>query len=114
METIKEIFSLIMSLFGIILVLFLTYYCTKWLSQKSNFVGKSQYIKIVDKVVLGQNQYLTIVEVGGKYLLLGVSDKNINVIKEFEDFIEKPSDYNNESIDFKRVFSKIMKNKHNQ
>ena len=45
-----------MSILGIIFVLFLTYFSTKWLSVKATSITKSKYMNIVDKIVLGAKQ----------------------------------------------------------
>jgi len=73
-----------MSVLGIIFVLFLTYYGTKWLSVKATNISKSKYMNVIDKIMLGQNKFLAIVEISNKYYLLSITDNNINIIKELE------------------------------
>lgn len=111
MIVIKEIFSIIISLIGIIFVLFLTYYCTKWLSEKANSIQKSKYINIIDKAVLGQNKYLAIAEISNKYYLLSVSDQGINILKELNEFEYKVSENISMdagvSLEFNKIFSKF-------
>lgn len=112
MITIKEIFSLITALIGIIFVLFLTYYLTKWFSVRTSNIFKSKYINIVDKIVLGQNKCLAIVEISGKYYLLSITDSSINIIKELEEF-EPTSAENTDSLssnlDFNKILSRFIK-----
>ncbi|MDW5300370.1 MAG: flagellar biosynthetic protein FliO, partial [Sedimentibacter sp.] len=88
---------------GIILVLFLTYYCTKWISTKTNVINKSKYMNIVDRIMLGQNQFLAIAEITNKYYLLSVTEKEINIIKELDDFELKNDEKKEEGIDFNKV-----------
>lgn len=109
MVNIKDIFSLVLSIIGIILVLFLTYYSTKWLSTKSNFAMKSKYINIVDKVMLGQNKYLTIAEICNKYYLISITEKDIKIIKELEGFIPLPVANAENDMEFSNIFNKILK-----
>jgi len=108
---IKEIFSVIISIIGIVLVLFFTYYCTRWLAIKSNNIQKSKYINIIDKAVLGQNKYLAIAEISNKYYLLSVTDQSINILKELNEFdyeIKENINPNvNVNLDFSKIFSKI-------
>lgn len=109
MVNIKDIFSLVLSIIGIILVLFLTYYSTKWLSTKSNFAMKSKYINIVDKVMLGQNKYMAIAEICNKYYLISITEKDIKIIKELEGFIPLPVAKAENDMEFSNIFNKILK-----
>lgn len=111
MVNIKDIFSLILSIVGITLVLFLTYYSTKWLSTKSNLAIKSKYMSIVDKVMVGQNKYLAIAKICNKYYLMSITEKDINIIKELEDFQTLPDIERENSMEFKNMLNKFIKNK---
>ncbi len=81
----QEILSLIGALIMIVLVLFATYYFTKAISKKMTASSPSRHIKIIDRVALSQNKFLLIVEIDKKFILLGVTDNSINVLKEFND-----------------------------
>lgn len=109
MIVIKEIFSLILSILGIILVLFLTYYSTKWISTKSNLTMKSRYMNIVDKIMLGQNKYLAIAEICSKYYLIIITEKDVNIVKELEDFELLPDVKLESNIEFSNILNKILK-----
>lgn len=101
-----------MSLLGIIFVLFLTYYGTKWLSLKANNMSKSKYMNIVDKIVLGQNKYLAIVEVSNKYYLMSIADNNISIMKELDEhelILKENASQMAANIEFNKIFSKFIK-----
>jgi flagellar biosynthetic protein FliO len=100
-----------LSLAGIILVLFLTYYGTRWLSVKTNLTMKSRYMNIVDKIMLGQNKFLAIAEVNNKFYLLSITEKNINILKELEDFQLLPDENPENNMDFNKIINKFLKNK---
>jgi len=100
-----------MSVLGIIFVLFLTYYGTKWLSVKATSISKSKYMNVIDKIVLGQNKFLAIVEISNKYYLLSITDNNINIIKELDELEIKVTENITENVDFNKIFSKFFKNK---
>lgn len=91
------------------MVLFLTYYSTKWLSTKSNFGLKSKYMNIVDKIMLGQNKFLAIVEVNGKHYLLSITEKHINILKELEDFYPIMDEIQENPIEFNKLLDKFLK-----
>ena len=100
-----------MSILGIIFVLFLTYFSTKWLSVKATSMANSKYMNIVDRIVLGQNKYLAIVEISNKYYLVSITDNNINIIKDLDEFELKVSENIGESSKFNKIFSRFSKNK---
>ena len=107
---IKDIFSLVLALIGIVLVLFLTYYGTRWLSKKSVPGLKSKYMKITDRMMLGQNKFLAIAEINNKYYLLGVTENNISILKELDDFHPLPEGIE-ENMYFDKILNKFMKSK---
>lgn len=100
-----------MSVIGIIFVLFLTYYTTKWLSLKAANISKSKYINVVDKMMLGQNKYLAIVEISSKYYLLSITDNSINIIKDLDELELKVTENATENLEFNKIFGKFFKNK---
>ena len=109
MIKIKDIFSLIFSIIGIIVVLFLTYYSTKWLSTKTNVAMKSKYMNIIDKIMLGQNKFLAIAEICNKYYLISITENNISIIKELEDFKPLINEAPEINMQFNKIFDKFFK-----
>lgn len=81
-----------MSIIGIIAVLYLTYYCTKWLSTKSSIALKSKYMNVRDRLMLGQNSFIAIVEIDSKHYLIGITEKDIKILKELDNFQPLPDD----------------------
>jgi flagellar biogenesis protein FliO len=94
---------------GIIFVLFLTYYGTKWISTKTNLASSSRYMNIVDRIVIGQNKYLAIAEITNKYYLLSITEKDVNIIKELDDFQLKHEEEKTEVMDFNSIINKFLK-----
>ena len=96
-----------MSIMGIILVLFLTYYCTKWISTKTTLISKSKYISVIDKIMLGQNKFIAIAQICNKYYLLSITERNINILKELEEFQPlEQDDESNINLNFNNILSK--------
>ncbi|GEM_PF-1788883 len=75
-------------------------YSNKFINQPNKFP-----LKIVAKLPLGQKSFLCVIEADGKTLLVGVTDKSINLISELRDEF----DYTN--IDLKQIASKVKKSK---
>lgn len=112
----KEVFSLITSLILIVLVLYAAYYFTKILSKKITNYSASKHMKIVDRIALSQNKFLLIVEVDKSFLLLGVADNNISVLKELDDlnleFSESEGKFDGSNSKFAEILKEnLLKNK---
>ncbi len=68
-------------------------------------------MNIVDRIMLGQNKYLAIVEISNKYYLMSVTDNNINIIKDLEEFKLNPLENTGETKEFNKIFTNFLKNK---
>ncbi len=60
------------------------YFMTKYFSKKTRRIMKSQYISVLDRMALAKDKSLYLTEVGGKYLLIGVTNQSINTLGEFD------------------------------
>ncbi len=90
-------------------MLFLTYYSTKWLSTRTSSSMKSRYINIIDKIMLGQNKFLAIAEVCNKYYLLSITEKNVTIVKELDDFQPIPDIKPDNNLEFNNILNKFLK-----
>ncbi|WP_407695739.1 flagellar biosynthetic protein FliO [Sedimentibacter hydroxybenzoicus] len=90
-------------------MLFLTYYSTKWLSTRTSSSMKSRYINIIDKIMLGQNKFLAIAEICNKYYLLSITEKNVTIVKELDDFRSIPDIKPDNSLEFNNILNKFLK-----
>lgn len=69
--------------------------------------NKSNYISIVDKIMLGQNKFLAIIEINSKYYLISITEKSINIIKELENFQKPPEENQDNASTFNNIFHKF-------
>ena len=80
----KEILLAILSLMGVIALIFLTFYASRALHKRMySFSGK--HIKIVEREMLSQDKSLIVVKAGEKYMLLGVTSQHIDKLYEFSE-----------------------------
>jgi len=86
MNSVLDVMSAIGSLVIICLVIALTYYVSRWYARRAGVSAGGKYVKVLDRTHLGNTSSLMIIQVGGKYYLLGVSDKNMEMLCELEDF----------------------------
>lgn len=84
MDFFSDVLPLIFSLLAIILVLYLCYVFSKYISKKVNNVSSLGNIKIIERIALAQDKGLAIAEICGKYYLLAFSNNRVEILKEIE------------------------------
>lgn len=76
------------SLLGVIGLIFLVYYGTRWLNKKfrsNGWNGLERGIKVVDCIGVAQDKQLLVVKVGKKGMLLGVAPNSITKLCDIDD-----------------------------
>lgn len=81
----NDFVSLIGPLIGVLFVILLAYLGTKLIAQKYSKMSTGRYLKVIERVALGQDKALVLLTVNQKVYLLGVTDKGINTVCEFEE-----------------------------
>lgn len=84
MNFFSDILPLIFSLLAIILVLYLCYVFSKYISKKVSNVSSLGNMQILERVALAQDKGLAIVQICGKYYLLAFSNNSVEILKEIE------------------------------
>lgn len=105
------VISLVFAVIGVILVLVLTYYGSRWAAKKMSVSVSSKYINIIDKAPLAQDKFLAIAKIGEKHFLISVTPHNINLLSELEstDLVEILK--KNSVTDFSDIFKNVLHNK---
>ena len=101
--------------FLMILIFVGAYYATKIMGRHYGMQSSSsQEMRVVDKLALGRDQYLLIVEAGEKALLLGVTAQRIETLAELDSgvFADAPPVQGN--TDFLSIFKNRMQKPENQ
>lgn len=84
-----EILTILFSLLGVVALIIFTYYGANWLNKRVRFSSNGM-LKVHERVNLGADKAVMIVSVGGQYMLVGVTQQNINKISDLDkDEIEK-------------------------
>lgn len=84
MNFFSDVLPLIFTLLAIVLVLYLCYVFSKYLSKKVNNVSGLGNIRILERVALTQDKGLAVAEVCGKYYLIGFSNNSVEILKELD------------------------------
>ena len=112
MDTAKEIISLVFSLIGIALVLYLCYWVSRYTSKKMGTTSKfNKNMKVIERIALTQDKGMAIVEICSKYYLVSFSNNSVDILKELnsdEDKVILPDAYDN-GLDFINVFQNMSK-----
>lgn len=111
-----------LQLFGAIivfvLVLFATYYVTKWMAKSGVITPKSKNIKVIETFKIAPNKYIQIIQLGNKYYSIGVTKDNISFLSELDESqLDLSLDDMDATMSFKDAFKKSMaslKNKDNK
>ena len=80
----EGIIPLILALVAVAAVLYLSYLFSRYLAVGAAKVNKSKYVKIVDRVVLGQDRMMLITMIGEKYYLIGSTAQSIQILTELD------------------------------
>lgn len=99
--------QLITVLIIFILVLFITFYVTKWMAgfQKQQMTGTN--IKLLETMRLSQSQFIQIIKVGEHYLAIAVSKEQVTLLAELSEDELKDVDEKATEKDFSKVFARF-------
>ena len=96
----QSVITAIGTLLIIVVILFLTYICTKYIGNRMSLGGyggqNARYISIVDRVLVGQESSVALVKVSGRMFLLGITGENVNMLTELteDELTEIPAPVN--------------------
>ena len=66
------------------LIIYASYLASKYIGKGLGRGTGSRYMRLIDQITLGQDRHMAIVQIGGKYLLVGVTSGQINVLSEVQ------------------------------
>ena len=78
------VLTLVIALAAVGVVLYLCYLFSRNLASGAAKINKSKYIKIIDRVILGQDKMILITKIGEKYYLIGSSTQSIQILTELD------------------------------
>lgn len=93
-------------------IIYLSYLASKYLGRGMARSSSSRYMRLIDQITLGQERYIAIVQVSGKYLLVGITAGQVNILSELRDeelFPLAPEDENGDvrTPDFRGMLDKL-------
>lgn len=97
-------------IFAFFAILFAAYLTTRFVGSRAVRITRGKYIKVIDKIVLANDRWLCVVQVGEEYCLIGVTGNNITLLKDISSSSLIPLEIDN-SNQFNNIFSKYMNNR---
>lgn len=84
---------MLFALVGTVCIILLTYFASKWYARKMGPIAGGKHIKVVDRIVVSKTGSILIIELQGRQYMLGVSDQNVQILKELDAAIPLPMDH---------------------
>ena len=91
---IEDIFSMFLALIGIVCVILLTCYASKWYARKMGTIAGGKHIRIVDRLMVSKTGSVMIIDVEWTQYLIGANDHSIQIMKELDEPIDLLTDEN--------------------
>ena len=93
-----------------VIVLFITYYTTKFIGNYQKVSNKNSNFKIIESYRLSNTKYLQIIQIGNKYLAISVCKDSITTLTELSEEEVKIPEYTSTQESFAQIFDKIKGN----
>jgi flagellar biogenesis protein FliO len=77
-------------LIGIVVVLALTYYASRWYAGRVAPIAGGRHIKVIDRLIVGKAASILIIELQDAQYLVGVSEQGVHILKELDERIAAP------------------------
>lgn len=94
------------------LIIYLSYVASKYIGKAANRSSSSRYMRLIDQITIGQDRHIAIMQAGDKYLLVGITSGQINVLREMKEeeliLLSPDEDQTNiQTPNFKEFFEKL-------
>ena len=65
-----------------VFVLAITYLTTRWMAGYTKARSNNKNLKVIETIGVGANKYVSIIEVGTKYLVISIGKEEVNLLTE--------------------------------
>lgn len=112
---IEQIGSVLVTIILFALVLFASYYCSKKVAKISMKDNHSKYMKLEDRLMVGQDKSLAVVTLGSKHFLISICANEISLLTELKEDdmteLQSPEYTFPAGIAFKDILKSLGRNK---
>lgn len=101
----------IATLIVVVLIIYGSYIASKYIGKGLSKNSSSRYMRLIDQITMGQDRHVAIIQVSGRYFLVGITAGQISVLSELQDeelFPLSPEDDGTAgTIDFKAMIERL-------
>lgn len=92
-------------------IIFLIYITLKYGSKYSAKFSTNKIIKVIERVPLGQNTYISVVTIGDKPYVISSGDKGAQILLELDEklFEDCMKDKSQNNVNIEQIISKVLK-----
>ena len=90
-----------------VIVLFLTYYTTKFIGNYQKVSNRYTNFEVVETYRISNNKYIQIIKVSGKYILISVTKDNVTMLTELDEKNVVKPEYTTGQQSFSEIFDKF-------
>ncbi len=86
--------ELILAILAMAGVIYLSYLFSKYLASSTSKINNAKYMKVVDRLPIGQDRSVIILQIGDKHYLIGNASQSIEILAELseEQLVELPNE----------------------
>lgn len=81
----KEILNISLLVMGFTVVLIAAYFFTKFIGFKMSHSNANKHIKVLDRVFLGNDKFICIIQIGIRFFVIGITNHHIELISELNE-----------------------------
>ena len=82
----RSVFGLVLQMiFALALIIFLAWGLIRFFGRSLNTSFQGRWVRVIDQVSMGANRSISVVEIGGRSFLIGITDHGISLLTEIED-----------------------------
>ncbi len=95
----------------VILIVYGSHIVSKWVASGAIKAAQSKQMNLVDRMVIGQDRMLMIIQVGERFFLIGSTGSEMSLISELssEDILHSEQENTAQGVSFKDVFLEQIK-----
>lgn len=101
----------IATLIVVVLIIYGSYIASKYIGKGLSKNSSSRYMRLIDQITMGQDRHVAIIQVSGRYLLVGITAGQINVLSELQDEelfpLSPEADGTANTLDFRAMMEKL-------
>lgn len=105
---------LFLALVAVVVVIYLSYLFSKYVAVGAAKINAAKYMKVIDRIALGQDKLIVILQIGEQYFMTSVTSQSVQILKELtsEDLVDlRPNQVGGLQESFKHTLQNYLSKK---